>query len=145
VLEIKVVNRSKHPLPQYETVQAAGMDLRADLDESVEIRPMERKLIGTGIHIQLPVGYEAQIRPRSGMAWKFGLTVLNAPGTIDSDYRGEIKVILINLSEESRTIEDGDRIAQMVVAQHERVVFAPVEDLEETKRGSGGYGHTGVK
>jgi len=145
VLEIKVVNRSKHPLPQYETVQAAGMDLRADLDESVEIRPMERKLIGTGIHIQLPVGYEAQIRPRSGMAWKFGLTVLNAPGTIDSDYRGEIKVILINLSEESRMIEDGDRIAQMVVAQHERVVFAPVDDLEETTRGSGGYGHTGVK
>jgi len=145
VLEIKVVNRSKHPLPQYETVQAAGMDLRADLDESVEIRPMERKLIGTGIHIQLPVGYEAQIRPRSGMAWKFGLTVLNAPGTIDSDYRGEIKVILINLSEESRTIEDGDRIAQMVVAQHERVMFAPVDDLEETTRGSGGYGHTGVK
>lgn len=145
MLEIKVVNRSKHPLPQYETVQAAGMDLRADLDESVEIRPMERKLIGTGIHIQLPVGYEAQIRPRSGMAWKFGLTVLNAPGTIDSDYRGEIKVILINLSEESRMIEDGDRIAQMVVAQHERVVFAPVDDLEETTRGSGGYGHTGVK
>ena len=145
MLEIKVVNRSKHPLPQYETVQAAGMDLRADLDESVEIRPMERKLIGTGIHIQLPVGYEAQIRPRSGMAWKFGLTVLNAPGTIDSDYRGEIKVILINLSEESRTIEDGDRIAQMVVAQHERVMFAPVDDLEETTRGSGGYGHTGVK
>jgi len=145
VLEIKVVNRSKHPLPQYETVQAAGMDLRADLEESVEIRPMERKLIGTGIHIQLPVGYEAQIRPRSGMAWKFGLTVLNAPGTIDSDYRGEIKVILINLSEEIRTIEDGDRIAQMVVAQHERVVFALVDDLEETTRGSGGYGHTGVK
>ncbi len=145
MLEIKVVNRSKHPLPQYETVQAAGMDLRADLEESVEIRPMERKLIGTGIHIQLPVGYEAQIRPRSGMAWKFGLTVLNAPGTIDSDYRGEIKVILINLSEEIRTIEDGDRIAQMVVAQHERVVFALVDDLEETTRGSGGYGHTGVK
>jgi len=145
VLEIKVVNHSRHPLPQYETVQAAGMDLRANLDESVEIRPLERKLIGTGIHIQLPVGYEAQIRPRSGMAWKFGLTVLNAPGTIDSDYRGEIKVILINLSEESRTIEDGDRIAQMVVAQHEQVVFSPVEDLEETTRGSGGYGHTGVK
>lgn len=145
MLEIKVVNHSRHPLPQYETVQAAGMDLRANLDESVEIRPLERKLIGTGIHIQLPVGYEAQIRPRSGMAWKFGLTVLNAPGTIDSDYRGEIKVILINLSEESRTIEDGDRIAQMVVAQHEQVVFSPVEDLEETTRGSGGYGHTGVK
>jgi len=145
VLELKIVNHSKHPLPKYETVQSAGMDLRAELSETIEIGPFERKLIGTGLHLELDEGYEAQIRPRSGLAWKQGLTVLNAPGTIDSDYRGEIKVILVNLSDVPQLIQDGDRIAQMVIARYEQAKLLSVKELSQTKRGTGGYGHTGVK
>lgn len=145
MLEIKVVNKGHQPLPQYATEQSAGMDLRANLDASVELKPMERKLIPTGLHISLPKGYEAQVRPRSGLALKKGITVLNTPGTIDADYRGEIGVVLINLSQETFIVEDGERIAQMVIARHEQGAFIPVEVLDETERGEGGYGHTGVK
>ncbi|MCB9245374.1 MAG: dUTP diphosphatase [Flavobacteriales bacterium] len=145
MLQIKVVNTSHHPLPKYETPLAAGLDLRACLREPVEIGPLQRVLVPTGIRIEMPEGYEAQIRPRSGLALKQGVTVLNAPGTIDADYRGEINVILINLSDERREILDGDRIAQMVFAKHERVEWLPVSELSETKRGSGAYGHTGLK
>lgn len=142
-LKVNIINTSRHPLPAYETTHAAGMDLRAMLSEAIVIQPMERKLIGTGLFIELPVGYEAQIRPRSGLAYKHGLTVLNSPGTIDADYRGEIKILLINLSNETFTIQDGERIAQMVVASHESVEWQAVESLSDTARGSGGYGHTG--
>ena len=145
MLEIKVVNKGHQPLPQYATEQSAGMDLRANLDASVELKPMERKLIPTGLHISLPKGYEAQVIPRSGLALKKGITVLNTPGTIDADYRGEIGVVLINLSQETFIVEDGERIAQMVIARHEQGAFIPVEVLDETERGEGGYGHTGVK
>ncbi len=145
MLEIKVVNKGHQPLPQYATAQSAGMDLRANLDEPVVLQPMERRLIPTGLHISLPVGYEAQVRPRSGLALKKGVTVLNTPGTIDADYRGEIGVVLINLSQETFVVEDGERIAQMVIARHEQGTFIPVEVLDETERGEGGYGHTGVK
>ena len=145
MLEIKVVNKGHQPLPQYATEQSAGMDLRANLDASVELKPMERKLIPTGLHISLPKGYEAQVRPRSGLALKKGITVLNTPGTIDADYRGEIGVVLINLSQETFIVEDGERIAQMVIARLEQGAFIPVEVLDETERGEGGYGHTGVK
>ncbi len=145
MLEIKVINRGHQPLPTYATPQSAGMDLRANLDEPVVLRPMERRLIPTGLHIALPEGFEAQVRPRSGLALKHGLTVLNAPGTIDADYRGEIGVVLINLSQEAFTINDGERIAQLVVARHEQVDFSLVETLDTTERGEGGYGHTGVK
>ncbi|MBR0166304.1 MAG: dUTP diphosphatase [Prevotella sp.] len=145
MLEIKVVNKGHQPLPQYATAQSAGMDLRANLEESVVLKPMERRLIPTGLHISLPVGYEAQVRPRSGLALKKGVTVLNTPGTIDADYRGEIGVVLINLSQETFVVEDGERIAQMVIARHEQGAFVPVEVLDETERGDGGYGHTGVK
>lgn len=145
MLEIKVVNKGHQPLPQYATEQSAGMDLRANLDAPVELKPMERKLIPTGLHISLPKGYEAQVRPRSGLALKKGITVLNTPGTIDADYRGEIGVVLINLSQETFIVEDGERIAQMVIARHEQGAFIPVEVLDETERGEGGYGHTGVK
>lgn len=143
--EIKVVNRGHQPLPQYATSQSAGMDLRANLNEPVILRPMECRLIPTGLYIALPEGYEAQVRPRSGLALKHGLTVLNAPGTIDADYRGEVGVVLINLSQEDFVINDGERIAQMVIARHEQAKFTIVEELDETERGTGGYGHTGVK
>ena len=143
--EIKVVNKGHQPLPAYATAQSAGMDLRANLAESVVLRPMERRLIPTGLYIALPEGYEAQVRPRSGLALKKGITVLNSPGTVDADYRGEIGVLLINLSDEDFTVNDGERIAQMVIAQHEQARFTIVEELDETERGAGGYGHTGVK
>lgn len=145
MLKINAINRGHQPMPTYATLQSAGMDLRANLEEPVVLHPMERRLIPTGLHIALPEGYEAQVRPRSGLALKHGLTVLNAPGTIDADYRGEIGVVLINLSQEDFTINDGERIAQLVVARYEQVEFSLVETLDETERGEGGYGHTGVK
>ena len=144
-MKINIVNRSQHPLPNYATISSAGMDLRANLDNPVVLKPLERALIPTGIYIQLPNGYEAQIRPRSGLAIKHGISIVNAPGTIDADYRGEIKVILVNLSNENFTINDGERICQMVIAQHARVEWAEVEELDETERGEGGFGHTGKK
>lgn len=140
---VSIINRSPHPLPAYETALSAGMDLRANLETEVELRPLERALIPTGLHIALPPGFEAQVRPRSGLAAREGITVLNTPGTIDADYRGEIKVILVNLSGENRLIRHGDRIAQMVVARHERVVWEESQSLDETERGEGGFGHTG--
>ncbi|MBQ6032813.1 MAG: dUTP diphosphatase [Prevotella sp.] len=145
MIDIKVVNKGHHPLPQYATSQSAGMDLRANLDNPVVLQPLERRLIPTGIYIALPEGYEAQVRPRSGLALKKGITVLNAPGTIDADYRGEVGVVLINLSQEPFTVNDGERIAQMVFARYEQGNLVPVEVLDETERGAGGYGHTGVK
>jgi len=144
-MEIKIVNRGHQPLPQYATPQSAGMDLRANIDAPITLHPMERRLIPTGLHIALPEGYEAQVRPRSGLALKHGLTVLNSPGTIDADYRGEVGVLLINLSQEDFVINDGERIAQMVIARHEQADFVIVEELDQTERGEGGYGHTGVK
>ena len=145
ITEVKVINRSHHPLPQYATPLSAGMDLRANIDAPVTLRPLERHLIPTGLFIALPPGYEAQVRPRSGLALKKGITVLNSPGTIDADYRGELGVLLINLSTEPFVIEAGERIAQMVIARHEQGEFCLVEELDETERGEGGYGHTGVK
>ena len=145
MLRIKVVNKGHQPLPQYATTQSAGMDLRANLEESIVLKPMERRLIPTGLHLALPEGYEAQVRPRSGLALKKGVTVLNSPGTIDADYRGEVGVLLINLSMEDLTVNDGERIAQMVIVRHEQGVFEAVEVLDETERGEGGYGHTGLK
>ena len=145
MIKIKVVNRGHQPLPAYATPQSAGMDLRANLDEPVTLHPMERRLIPTGLHIALPEGFEAQVRPRSGLALKHGLTVLNSPGTIDADYRGEIGVVLINLSQQDFVINDGERIAQMVIARHEQGDFVVVDELDATERGEGGYGHTGVK
>ena len=144
-LKVKIVNRSNNPLPSYSTSQSAGMDLRASLNEPVTLQPLERRLIPTGVYIELPVGYECQIRPRSGLALKRGLTVLNTPGTIDADYRGEVGVILVNLSAEPQVIENGERICQMVVARHETVEWESVETLDETERGAGGFGHTGIK
>ena len=143
-MKIKVVNRGHHPLPAYATELSAGMDLRANISEPVVLRPLERRLIPTGLFIALPAGYEAQVRPRSGLALKKGITVLNAPGTIDADYRGEVGVLLVNLSDEEFTVNDGERIAQMVVARHEQGEFVEVDTLDETERGSGGYGHTGL-
>ena len=145
MIKIQVVNRGHQQLPTYATPQSAGMDLRANLDAPITLHPMERRLIPTGLHISLPEGYEAQVRPRSGLALKHGLTVLNTPGTIDADYRGEIGVVLINLSTEDFVVNDGERIAQMVIARHEQGDFVVVEQLDETERGEGGYGHTGVK
>lgn len=145
MVKIKVVNKGHQPLPQYATPQSAGMDLRANLDEPVVLRPLERRLVGTGLYIALPEGYEAQVRPRSGLALKRGITVLNAPGTVDADYRGEVGVILINLSQEDFVINDGERIAQLVIAQVEQGDLQVVAELDETERGAGGYGHTGVK
>lgn len=142
-MRIKIVNKSRHPLPEYATVSAAGMDLRANLESPVVLKPLDRTLVPTGIYIQLPEGYEAQIRPRSGLAIKHGIGIVNAPGTIDADYRGEIRVILVNLSNEDFTIQDGERICQMVVAEHARVEWQPVDSLDETERGAGGFGHTG--
>jgi dUTP pyrophosphatase len=144
-MKIKIVNRSHHALPQYATEQSAGVDLRANLQAPIELRPMERRLIPTGLFLSLPKGYEAQVRPRSGLALKHGITVLNTPGTIDADYRGEVGVILINLSSEPFIIEDGERIAQMVIARHEQAEWHQVEVLDETERGAGGFGHSGVK
>ena len=143
-MNIRIINRSKNSLPAYETLHAAGMDLRADLEGTVLLKPMERKLIPTGLQIELPAGFEAQIRPRSGLAFKFGIGIVNSPGTIDADYRGEIKVLLINFSDQVFEINTGDRIAQMVVARHEQVTWEQVEILNDTLRGAGGYGHTGV-
>ena len=144
-MNVLVINKSKHPLPQYATEQSAGMDIRANLNEPVVLKPLQRKLIPTGLYISLPEGFEAQIRPRSGLAFKKGITVLNSPGTIDADYRGEIGVILVNLSDEDFVVEDGERIAQMVVARFEQAEWQPVESLPETERGEGGFGHTGKK
>ena len=144
-MEIKVINKGRQPLPEYATPLSAGLDLRANIEESIVLRPMERQLIGTGLYIALPPGYEAQVRPRSGLALKQGITVLNTPGTIDADYRGEVKVLLINLSAEPFTVNEGERIAQMVIARHEHAELTLVEELDETERGAGGYGHTGVK
>ena len=144
-MEVKIINKSHHPLPAYATPQSAGMDLRANLDSPVTLLPLQRKLIPTGLRIALPVGYEAQIRPRSGLALKHGITLLNTPGTIDADYRGEIGVILVNLSEEPFVVNDGERIAQMVIARHEQPELVVVEELDETERGEGGFGHTGRK
>lgn len=145
MIQIKVVNKGHQPLPAYATEQSAGMDLRANISEPITLKPLERRLIGTGLHIALPAGYEAQVRPRSGLALKHGITVLNAPGTIDADYRGEIGVVLVNLSQDDFTINDGERIAQLVVARYEQAVMTAADVLDETERGEGGYGHTGVK
>ena len=142
---IKVINKGRHPLPQYATPQSAGMDLRANIDNPVTLRPMERRLIPTGLYIALPPGYEAQVRPRSGLALKHGVTVLNTPGTIDADYRGEVMVLLVNLSDTDFVVADGERVAQMVVARHEQGEWVEVEELDTTERGAGGYGPTGVK
>ncbi|MCB0807537.1 MAG: dUTP diphosphatase [Bacteroidales bacterium] len=143
-MKIKIVNKSKHNLPAYETEASAGMDLRANLDEPVLLKPLERSLIPTGLFIELPVGFEAQIRPRSGLAIKKGITLLNTPGTIDADYRGEIRIILANLSNEEFVVKDGERIAQMVIARHEKADWIEVEELAETERGAGGFGSTGT-
>src|SRR5690554_6041545 len=144
-MNIKIINKSSHALPNYETIASAGMDLRASLSDSVTLKPLERAIVKTGLFIELPIGFEAQVRPRSGLAAKKGVTVLNSPGTIDADYRGEIGVILVNLSNENFTIENGERVAQLVIAKHERAEWIEVEELSETSRGEGGFGSTGVK
>lgn len=144
MMQIQITNKSKHALPSYETDASAGMDLRANIDESITLKPLERTIVKTGLFIALPVGFEAQVRPRSGLAAKNGITVLNAPGTVDADYRGEIGVILVNLSNENFMINDGERIAQLVIAKHERAHWEEVEVLSDTKRGAGGFGSTGV-
>lgn len=142
-MNVKIVNKSKHAMPAYATELSAGMDLRANIESAIELKPLQRVLVPTGLFIELPEGYEAQIRPRSGLAFKHGLTVLNTPGTIDADYRGEIKVILVNLSDETFVINDGERVCQMVVAAHAKVEWVEVESLDDTERGAGGFGHTG--
>ena len=142
-LRVQIVNRSRHPLPEYATAHAAGLDLRANLDHDIVLRPLQRSLVPTGLFIHLPEGFEAQVRPRSGLAYKNGVTVLNTPGTVDADYRGEVKVLLVNLSEADFIVKDGERIAQLVVARHETVSWTPVESLEESQRGAGGFGSTG--
>lgn len=144
-MNIKIINKSNHNLPNYETIASAGMDLRANLQEPKILKPLERAIIGTGLYIELPIGYEAQVRPRSGLAAKKGITVLNAPGTVDSDYRGEIGVILVNISHDNFTVENGERIAQLVIAKHERAEWLTVEALSDTERGEGGFGSTGTK
>ena len=144
-MNVKVINKSHHPLPEYATVSAAGMDLRAFIDSPIELQPLERKLIPTGLFIELPVGFEAQIRPRSGLAFKHGITVLNSLGTIDADYRGEVKVLLVNISNEKFVINDGERIAQMVIAKHEQVSWQLTDELNESERSAGGFGSTGKK
>ena len=143
-MNVKVINKSRHDLPHYSTPTSAGMDLRANIDEAISLKPLERTIVKTGIFMELPIGYEAQVRPRSGLAFKKGIMVLNSPGTIDADYRGEVGVILVNLSSEEFVIEDGERIAQMVIAKHEKVNWEQVEFLDETERGAGGFGHTGT-
>ena len=144
-MKVNIVNKSKHELPHYATSQSAGMDLRANLEEPILLKPLQRTLVKTGLFMELPIGYEAQVRPRSGLAFKKGITVLNSPGTIDADYRGEISVILVNLSDEEFVIEDGERVAQMVIAKHEQVDWEVVVELVETERSAGGFGSTGVK
>jgi dUTP pyrophosphatase len=144
-MKIKIINKSKHPLPHYATVASAGFDVRANIDTPLVLKPLERILVPTGLFIELPIGSEAQVRPRSGLAFKNGITVLNSPGTIDADYRGEIKVILVNLSQEEFVINDGERIAQVIIAKHEQAEWVEVEQLMDTERGSGGFGHTGKK
>lgn len=142
-MKINIINNSEHPLPQYETAHAAGMDMRAFVETAITIKPLQRVLIPTGLHIELPVGYEAQIRPRSGLAYKHGISIVNSPGTIDADYRGEIKVLLVNLSDTDFVVNNGDRIAQMIIAKHETVTWEVATTLSDTDRGAGGYGHTG--
>ncbi len=144
-MQIKIINKSNHDLPSYETIASAGMDLRANISETITLKPLERTIVKTGLFIELPIGLEAQVRPRSGLAAKKGITVLNAPGTVDADYRGEIGVILVNLSNEDFIIENGERIAQLVIAKHERAEWISVEELSETSRGEGGFGSTGTK
>jgi|TARA_B110000858_G_C17608664_1_gene383453 dUTP pyrophosphatase len=144
MIDLSIINKSNNPLPKYQTKQSAGLDLCAFLDDELILKPMDRKLIGTGLYIALPEGFEAMIRPRSGMAFKHGITVINSPGTIDADYRGEIKIALVNLSQENFTIKNGDRVAQMVVNKYEQVSFNLTDSLDDTERGEGGYGHTGV-
>ena len=144
-MKIKIINKSKHELPDYSSSSAAGMDIRANIDSEIILKPLERTLVKTGIYIQLPLGYEAQIRPRSGLAFKKGVTVLNSPGTIDADYRGEIGIVLVNLSSKEFAIKDGERIAQMVIAKHEHADWIEVETLDDSKRGTGGFGSTGVR
>ncbi|WP_281723807.1 dUTP diphosphatase [Hoylesella shahii] len=145
MLKVKINNRGRQPLPTYATALSAGMDLRANIDADITLMPLQRQLVPTGLHIALPEGYEAQIRPRSGLALKHGITVLNTPGTVDADYRGELMVLLVNFSNEPFTVKDGERIAQMVIAKHENVCFEVVDTLDDTERGTGGYGHTGLK
>lgn len=142
-MNINIINNSGHQLPQYETAHAAGMDIRAFIETEITIKPLQRVLVPTGLYIELPIGYEAQIRPRSGLAYKHGISIVNSPGTIDADYRGEIKVLLVNLSDTDFVVNDGDRIAQMVIARHETIAWNAVEELSDTIRGAGGYGHTG--
>lgn len=144
-MQIKIINKSQHALPNYETIASAGMDLRANLTESIVLKPLERIIVKTGLFIELPIGYEAQVRPRSGLAAKKGITVLNSPGTVDADYRGEIGVILVNLSNDDFIVENGERVAQLVIAKHERAEWLEVTELTETSRGEGGFGSTGVK
>ena len=144
-MKINIINKSQHPLPSYETIASAGMDLRANLSESITLQPLERTIVKTGLFIELPIGFEAQVRPRSGLAFKNGITVLNSPGTVDADFRGEIGVILVNLSNQAFEIQNGERIAQLIVAKHERAEWSTVEELSETSRGAGGFGSTGVK
>ncbi len=144
-MNIKIINKSTHSLPNYETIASAGMDLRANINEAITLKPLQRAIVKTGLFIELPIGYEAQVRPRSGLAAKKGISVLNAPGTVDADYRGEIGVILVNLSNEDFTIENGERVAQLVIAKHERAEWIEVEELSETSRGTGGFGSTGTK
>ena len=145
MIQVKVINKSKHPLPEYATLHSAGLDLRADIVAPITLKPLERTLIKTGIFMEIPEGYEAQVRPRSGLAYKNGISVLNSPGTIDADYRGEIGVILVNLSNETFEINDGERVAQLVLAKHEQIDWMPVSDLAESDRGAGGFGSTGKK
>ncbi|MBC6699628.1 dUTP diphosphatase [Hymenobacter sp. BT190] len=144
-MQLPVINRSRHPLPEYQTAHAAGLDVRANLDEPVVLKPLQRALIPTGLFVELPVGYEMQVRPRSGLAYKHGISIVNSPGTIDADYRGELKVLLVNLSDTDFVVQDGERIAQLVVARHEVIVWQPADALSETTRGTGGYGSTGVQ
>lgn len=144
-MQIKIINKSSHSLPNYETIASAGMDLRANITEPITLKPLERTIVKTGLFIELPIGFEAQVRPRSGLAAKKGVTVLNAPGTVDADYRGEIGVILVNISHENFVIENGERIAQLVIAKHERAEWIEVNELSETSRGAGGFGSTGIK
>ena len=142
-MEVKVINKSKNQLPQYETIAAAGLDIRADIEEAITLKPLERALVPTGLYVEIPIGYEIQVRPRSGLAAKFGLTVLNSPGTIDADYRGEIKVILANISNEEYTLQPEERVAQLVLAKHEQIQWTPTDTLSSTVRGEGGFGSTG--
>jgi dUTP pyrophosphatase len=143
-MQIPVINRSRHPLPEYQTAHAAGLDVRANLAEPITLKPLQRALIPTGLFLEIPMGYEMQVRPRSGLAYKHGISIVNSPGTIDADYRGELKVLLVNLSDTDFVVQDGERIAQLVVARHEKISWQPTETLSETARGAGGYGSTGV-